>query len=201
MALAVTISSVTKSSFKASVKTTGAVKMNHKWFLNNVLYKEIITEKGITSSSYSFTNLKSGTTYTAMVVVCRNDTGKELDRGSASATTIKDAASKPVRPKNWNWQNAITTGAAIKITAKEWNDFIKRIEEFAVYKGVSLSSSTKSTATAAKGARMMASQANAVRSLISSLRPSKNLPGFVNPGDTITATFVNGLKDSLNSIS
>ena len=104
------------------------------------------------------------------------------------------------RPTDWEWSPAITQGATISITAAHWNDFITRIQAFATYKGVTLSSTTKSDAAATQGERMMESQANAARTLISSLSPPTSPPSAVSAGDTITAAFMNGLKNSLNSI-
>lgn len=104
------------------------------------------------------------------------------------------------RPSDWVWSPAITQGGTISITAAHWNDFITRIQAFADYKGVPLSSTTKSSASAASGTKMLASQANAVRTLISNLPITIALPSSVNSGDTITASFMNGLKNSLNSI-
>lgn len=104
------------------------------------------------------------------------------------------------RPSNWVWSPAITQGSKISITAAHWNDFITRIQAFADYKGVTLSSATKNSATATKGSTMMASQANAVRTLISNLPIKISLPSSVSTGDTITAAFMNGIMQSLNSI-
>ena len=105
------------------------------------------------------------------------------------------------RPDDWEWNPAIVQGNALSIKASHWNAFIDRIQEFADYLGVSLSSATISAATATSGTRMMASQANAARTLISKLSPPTALPAAVSSGIIITAAFMNGLKNSLNSIS
>ena len=104
------------------------------------------------------------------------------------------------RPPNWAWEPEITKGSKISITATHWNNFISRIQAFADYKGVPLPSATKSTAAATSGSKMLASQANAVRTLISKLPITISLPSAVSTGDTITAAFMNGLMNSLNSI-
>lgn len=104
------------------------------------------------------------------------------------------------RPDDWEWNPAIVQGNALSIKASHWNSFIDRIQEFADYLGVSLSSTTISDATATSGTRMMASQANAARTLISKLSPPTALPSTVSSGSIITAAFMNGLKNSLNSI-
>ena len=105
-----------------------------------------------------------------------------------------------LRPDDWVWNPAIVQGNELSIKASHWNAFIDRIQEFADYLGVSLSSTTISNATATSGERMMASQANAARALISKLSPPTALPDAVSSGSIITAAFMNGLKNSLNSI-
>lgn len=108
------------------------------------------------------------------------------------------------RPDNWDWYkdggSYVAQGSALSLTATAWNNFIARIQEFANYKNITLPSSTKNTASATSGQKMMASQANAVRTLIAKLPITISLPSAVNTGDVITASFINGLKDSLNSI-
>ncbi len=104
------------------------------------------------------------------------------------------------RPDDWYWNPSITQGGLLSITASHWNSFIARIEEFADYKGVGLSSTAISNARASKGGRMMASQAQAAVTLIKRLSPPQAPPAPPSPGDIITASFMNGLKNSLNSI-
>lgn len=104
------------------------------------------------------------------------------------------------RPENWYWRDTVSKGSTLGLTASEWNDFISRIQEFATYRGIGLSSSNLSAGYATKGYQMMASQARAVRSLIAQLNPPVSIPSDVSPGSSITAAFINGLKDSLNSI-
>lgn len=120
---------------------------------------------------------------------------------SRPATESLYAVWSSSRPDNWQWESRVAAGLPLELTASEWNRFIKRIQEFAVYKGRTLSTSDISAGAASKGSQRKASQARAVRSLISQLSPPISLPASPSPGDTITAAFVNGLKDSLNSIS
>lgn len=104
------------------------------------------------------------------------------------------------RPQNWYWQSTVAKGSSFGLTASEWNGFISRVQEFAKYKGTSLSNTYISNGRASKGSKMLASQANSVRSLVNQLSPPTQVPSAVNSGNPITASFVNGLKNSLNSI-
>lgn len=114
------------------------------------------------------------------------------------------------RPSDWEWESNVTAGASVSmtqisdgvyeaayLTASEWNGFIDRIEEFADYLSVSLSTSKLNGASATKGNPMYASQAQCVVDLLNALDPPtapKSVP------TNITAAFVNGLAASLNSI-
>ena len=128
---------------------------------------------------------------------------KSTDDSHPTTVTLY-AVWKSDRPDNWDWYkdggSYVAQGSALSLTATAWNNFISRIQEFADYKNITLSSSTKNTASATRGQKMMASQANAVRTLIAKLPITISLPSAVNTGDVITASFINGLKDSLNSI-
>lgn len=119
------------------------------------------------------------------------------------------------RPPNWVWVSTVSTGAEVRtvrqtdgtyhayyLTAAEWLAFIERIQEFANYLDESLSSARISQATTGvvAGYGMTAVQANGAQLLIASLSPPKDPPSIIDEGDAITATFINGLKDSLNSI-
>lgn len=145
------------------------------------------TSSGATSPSYSITG-----TYTV----------EATSEDESRPTTVKLYAvwkDAKTRPDDWVWSPAIVKGSSLSITARHWNDFISRIQEFASYLGVTLSSSTISAANATSGERMLASQANAARTMINSLSPSVSVPASVTAGDVITAAFMNGLKNSLNS--
>ena len=107
------------------------------------------------------------------------------------------------RPKDWKWTSTVSQGSTLKLTATEWKNFVSRIKDFAKYKGVTLNSTqlTNATSGVATGQPMLASQAKAVRSLINQLSPPTSVPSTVSSGTSIiTASFINGLKDSLNSI-
>lgn len=117
-------------------------------------------------------------------------------------TTVRlYAVWKKGRPNNWYWTSTVSQGLTLNLTAYEWNNFISRIQEFATYRGVALNSAYLSSGVAIRGSRMMADQANAVRYLINQLNPPTSVPASVTPGvSTITAAFINGLRDSINSI-
>ena len=118
------------------------------------------------------------------------------------------------RPDDWYWVSTVAKGAAMAytqsgttiivkpLTAAEWLDFVDRIEEFSDYCGVSVDSTYLYRATngVASGSNMTTTQANGARYLINALDPPTTVPAAVTVGQAITAAFINGLKDSLNSI-
>ena len=86
---------------------------------------------------------------------------------------------------------------AAYLTASEWNAFWDRLMEFARYKGLSVSGTPNRVSP---GDPMLASQANDARTMISLLEPTVELPAEISSGSKITAAFINGLANSLNSV-
>lgn len=120
------------------------------------------------------------------------------------------------RPSNWSWQTSgISSGSSMKysqsgstvtptpLTAAEWLAFMNRIKEFYVYDNNRVINNTywnEAVTGVQKGKPMTAKQANGARYLISQLPIQTALPNKVVSGTVITAAFINGLKNSLNSI-
>lgn len=126
-------------------------------------------------------------------------TSSKTSESSAETVTLY-AVWGSNRPQNWSWQSLVSKGSSFGLTASEWNGFISRVQEFATYKGISLNNTYLSNGRATKGSKMLASQANAVRNLVNQLNPPTSVPSTVSSGNPITASFINGLKNSLNSI-
>ena len=109
------------------------------------------------------------------------------------------------RPDNWTWSSTVASGATVGtyngvpayLTAKEWNNFTARINSFRTYKKLS----TVSFTSAVAGSSMTAAQVNSARTAINAMSPSVAVPAAVNQGQAITAAFINGLSNSLNSIA
>lgn len=119
------------------------------------------------------------------------------------------------RPSNWSWSTTgISKGSDMTctqsgttiivkpLTAAEWLAFMNRVKEFYTYLGKTVDSTYWNSAVngVASGSPMTATQANGARYLISHLSPPTSVPASVSSGTVITAAFINGLKDSLNSI-
>ena len=119
------------------------------------------------------------------------------------------------RPSNWSWSTTgISKGSSMAytqsgstitpkpLTAKEWLSFMNRVKEFYTYKGKTVDSTnwSRSVNGVSSGSEMTATQANGARYLINQLSPPTSVPATVSSGTAITAAFINGLKNSLNSI-
>ena len=119
------------------------------------------------------------------------------------------------RPSNWSWSTTgISKGSNMAytqsgttiivkpLTAKEWLAFMDRVKEFYTYKGKTVDSTnwSRSVNGVSSGSEMTATQANGARYLINQLSPPTSVPASVSSGTAITAAFINGLKNSLNSI-
>lgn len=119
------------------------------------------------------------------------------------------------RPSNWSWSTTgISKGSSMAytqsgttvtpkpLTAAEWVSFMNRVKEFYTYLGKTVDSTYWSRAVngVSSGSKMTATQANGARYLINQLSPPTSVPASVSSGTVITAAFINGLKNSLNSI-
>ena len=108
------------------------------------------------------------------------------------------------RPNDWVWTSPVEQNLQVSylndnpyyLTAEEWNNFTTRINLFRAYKGLSAATFT----TAVKGQQMMAAQANEAINAISAMSPSVAVPSAVTSNSPITAQFINGLANSLNSL-
>lgn len=129
----------------------------------------------------------SGTLYAA---------GSTID--AISDQTLYAIWSAKIAPTKWTWESTVSSGNDIKMTAAEFNRFVDRVFEFLDYVGVSGGAASDYYVT--KGTRMMASEVNAVRTLINKMNPPTAVPAAASSGSVIRASFFNGLKNSLNSI-
>lgn len=105
--------------------------------------------------------------------------------------------SDPVRPSNWYWSTTPVKGNTLRLSANDWNNFCKRINEFRDYKRLG----AYSFSTVYSGNRMMAWQANEARSAISAISGHGTLPSSASSGGTINASFFTQLSAALNAIS
>lgn len=152
------------------------------------------TKTSTGSSNVTFTGLTSGTAYVFKAYSTFYISGVTLISVSYSNTlTITSSA----RPANWSWVSTVASGSDILISADEWNDFADRVNLFRAYKGLFPYGFT----TVYSGWDWYAYVANQGRNAINDMSPPTGVPSTVTSGvTTISASFFNGLKDSLNSI-
>lgn len=157
----------------------------------------------------SFTGLTPATTYRVYLSWSHSTTGEgnyEYDY-----VTTQAVEPQPERPDNWEWTSTVTANAAVPLTqgtdgtylakyltAAEWDGFISRCIAFAKYLGMTVTGTQISTTP---GAAMEASDVNAVIDLLTTMDPPTSPPAKVAAGDVISAATINGLKNSLNSIT
>lgn len=157
----------------------------------------------------SFTGLTPATTYRVYLSWSHSTTGEgnyEYDY-----VTTQAVEPQPERPDNWEWTSTVAANAEVPLTleadgtyfakyltATEWDGFISRCIAFAKYLGMSVSGSQISTTP---GTNMEASDVNTVIDLLTTMNPPTSPPAKVAAGDVISAATINGLKNSLNSIT
>lgn len=156
----------------------------------------------------SFGGLTPATTYRVYMSWSHSTTGEGYY--DYEYVTTQAVEPTPERPENWSWSSTVRKGASVPLTvigekqyeaayltATEWNAFWDRLIEFARYKGLPVSGTPNRVSP---GDPMLASQANDARTMISLLDPTVELPAEVSSGSKITAAFINGLANSLNSV-
>jgi len=160
-----------------------------------------------TGLTWPFYNIPSNTQVKGYVYLYDYNTDELYDSASATVTTLA-----PIRPDDWSWTSNVTKGAALPyvqtgeksytvkpLTAKEWNNFIGRIFDFMAYKEITYSGDTSGFYVTA-GTEMEADTVDLARQLIAVMNPPTALPSAIRSGGKITAAYINGLKNSLNSI-
>lgn len=116
-------------------------------------------------------------------------------------------------PSDWEWDSYVKKGVELDhtqisatkykvcpLTAREWNNFIDRVVDFFLYTGGIIDIADVSTWYVTKGTEMLAEEVEIMRELIATMNPPTALPSSVTSGRKITAAYINGLKNSLNSI-
>ena len=158
----------------------------------------------------TFSGLDSDTDYEIIAELYNATTNTGLGvTDSVSFTTESEPG--PKRPANWSWDSTVAANAAVPVTlasdgtylakyltAAEWDGFITRCIAFAEYLGMTVSGTQIRTTP---GTAMEASDVNAVIDLLNTMLPPVSPPAKVAAGDIISAATINGLKNSLNSIT
>lgn len=102
------------------------------------------------------------------------------------------------RPNNFTWNTSKNSGNSFYVTANEWNNLLYKINEFRVYKGFP---ELTTFIYAYSGGDFTAYQFNQAVNGINSMSPPISPPNQVYPGMDIYASYLNNLRDSLNSIT
>ena len=102
------------------------------------------------------------------------------------------------RPANFNWTYSKTSGSNFNLRATEWNALISKLNEFRLYKGLAPLTNIN---TVSSGQTFYAYQYNQIINGLVTLSPTTSPPSIVSTGNTITASGLNRLRDSLNSVT
>lgn len=124
----------------------------------------------------------------------RVNDGTYWPAGTATVIVEDEAV---VRPSNWSWSFTVSPGQPIQITADEFNNFLDRINEFREYVGLP---SYGAFERAYRGNKITANIVKHAVWAIGAMNPPTSTPSSPSAGDMITASFFNGLQNSLNSI-
>lgn len=149
------------------------------------------------NTTYNVTGLNNGTQYEFRVRAYVPDYGNYTGYSNLTYAT------PGIRPSNWSWSTAKTAGASFNLTATEWNNFTTRINQFRSYKGISSFSFT----TVSTNGQLLATIYNQASDAINTLSPPTSLPTITETGtrsaasgNKVKASYLNGIRDSLNSI-
>ena len=174
-------------------------------------YKEAVDR---TSVTYTFSGLDPETEYGVKILpVGSSNTNADRTEDPTTEWFWTEPEEPAGRPSNWSWTSTVSKGAEMDytkisdteyevypLTAEEWNDFVDRVVEFAEYCGLSIPSNYGSSWYVTRGTEMSATEVNYMRTLISNLPITVSLPAAATSNRSITAAYINGLKNSLNSI-
>ncbi|WP_338592052.1 hypothetical protein V6669_06760 [Paenibacillus sp. Y5S-9] len=117
--------------------------------------------------------------------------------GQSSTIGTSAVRTKKARPANFEWDTAKNAGSDFNITAAEWNRLTSKVNEFRLYKGISNYTFTR----AVQGADFKATYYNDVISIINTMSPTTAIPSSKIAGDSILASDINRIRNSVNSIS
>lgn len=187
---------------------TGFIRFYIGTTTSDMPYDGYVDVSSMSSCLYTFYGLEPGTPYYVKISP-RAATAEQEAMESATTVLMYTEDDEPVRPSDWSWTSSVSKGLAMPytksgttitckpLTASEWNGFINRIYDFLEYKGVTPSVGASSLYVT-KDTRMTAVAVDKARDLIGLMTDS--LPASASSGGGITAAYINGLKDSLNSI-
>lgn len=175
-----------------------------QFFIENVsIGIAAVTSNWTAATTYSLNMVGNYEIYGRLV---NKSTGADL--GYKTDTVSINIVS--MRPSNWSWTSTVSQGSTMPytksgstvyarpLTASEWNRFIDRIFEFFAYKGFSVSGAGASDFYVSRGNQMYGGEIEYGQQLIDAMNPPTATP---TRGSRITAAYVNGLKNSLNSIT
>lgn len=110
----------------------------------------------------------------------------------AGAQTITTEAD---RPDYFSWDTSKVSGAIFNVTASEWRGLLENINDVLEYSGKSRQTFKRPSS----GDTFLASIFNEARNAIATMS-TRGLPSTKSKGDTIYASDLNNLVDTLNSI-
>lgn len=165
-----------------------------EFYANSVFYGSTTSS---TSGTYQFNNLNQNTQYT--IEVRAYDAAGNQNKAFMNVFTDYVVP----RPDNFAWDTAKTSGAVFNVTASEWNRLLNRINDFLTYKNLAIwdwsgGVSSGTTFYASVGAPCYNNVIDAISDL-----PGRTvaLPPKASSGGTIYASWLNALRDSLNSVN
>lgn len=158
------------------------------------------------STTIATTPIANGSSLSCTITGLSPDTEYKVNYRGATATVfgpfmpngkIIRTERLVIRPDDWDWGCTVKPGARLP-TAREWDNFCVRINEFRDYKGLSGYSFTKAYPGPTT---LTAAMVNQTITAIKAMSPSTSPPSSAAKNVTkLSAALLNGLAASLNSI-
>lgn len=169
----------------------------------NAVWYQVHYRKSTVSTT---TPIANGSSLSCTITGLSPDTDYTVNYRGATATVFgplmpngRTIRTKPLvtRPDDWDWGYTVKPGARLP-TAREWDNFCVRINEFRDYKGLSGYSFTKAYPGPTT---LTADMVNQTITAIKAMSPSTSPPSSAVKNVTkLSAALLNGLAASLNSI-
>lgn len=145
------------------------------------------------SDMATLTGLHAGVTYTIYAKVFK---GSEIEPFATFSKSVTIETDPSTRPSKFSWTTPKESGGTFNLTATEWNNLTKNINDVRVYKTMSAYSFTE----AVKGNNFTAIIYNQAVKAIKGISGYGTSLSEVSKGDTVTAKRLNDLVSEINAV-
>lgn len=180
----------TTSTYALAINSGGATALVHRTYID------------LGTNTYQFANDGSGNAFQTGISYKVGLTVYDSSN-NASTQSIQSATIVKTKPTDFVWSTTKSVGTQYKLTVTEWQGLIDKINAWKSYFGQAIITTFNTTVTSGAintDCVPSALSAQQVINGINSMSPPTAPPAVPSTGQIITATFLNSLVSSLNSL-